>query len=80
MDGMKPEVERETRGKGVNFIWQVGMMLKLPQLTLSTAAVFFNRFLMRHSLVPREGYKPLHHYVSSNALEVHYKAGSLTCP
>ncbi|KAL9079637.1 MAG: hypothetical protein Q9157_001468 [Trypethelium eluteriae] len=37
-DGMTPETERELRGKGVNFISQVGIMLKLPQLTLSTAA------------------------------------------
>lgn len=41
------------------------MMLKLPQTTLSTAAVFFNRYLMRMSLKPRQGYKPLHHYASA---------------
>lgn len=50
------------RRKGVNFILQVGMMLKLPQMTLSTAAVFFHRFLMRRSLVAKDGYRPLHHY------------------
>ncbi|KAF2236800.1 cyclin-like protein, partial [Viridothelium virens] len=61
-DGMTPETERELRGKGVNFISQVGIMLKLPQLTLSTAAVFFNRFLMRNSLVDKPGRKALHHY------------------
>jgi protein BUR2 len=59
VEGMAPE-ER----KGVNFILQVGMMLKLPQTTLSTAAVFFNRYLMRNSLKSKPGYKPLHHYVS----------------
>jgi protein BUR2 len=64
VEGMPPEEERILRSKGVNFIIQVGIMLKLPQTTISTAAVFFNRFVMRHSLVPREGYKPLHHYVS----------------
>jgi protein BUR2 len=64
LDGMSPEEERTLRRKGVNFILQVGMMLKLPQTTLSTAAVFFNRFLMRNSLKARPGYKPLHHYVS----------------
>lgn len=63
-DGMAPEEERTLRRKGVGFILQVGMMLKLPQTTLSTAAVFFNRYLMRMSLKPRPGYKPLHHYVS----------------
>ncbi|KAK4953510.1 hypothetical protein LTR66_013628 [Elasticomyces elasticus] len=61
-DGMAPEKERELRWKGVNFIQQVGIMLKLPQLTLSTAAVFFNRYLMRHSLVDAPGMKALHHY------------------
>jgi protein BUR2 len=63
LDGMPAEEERTLRRKGVNFILQVGMMLKLPQTTLSTAAVFFNRYLMRQSLKPRQGYKPLHHYV-----------------
>jgi hypothetical protein len=63
-DGMPAEEERTLRRKGVGFILQVGMMLKLPQTTLSTAAVFFNRYLMRMSLKPRPGYKPLHHYVS----------------
>lgn len=63
VDGMSPEEELTLRKKGVNFILQVGMMLKLPQTTLSTAAVFFNRYLMRMSLKARPGYKPLHHYV-----------------
>ncbi|KAH0383749.1 cyclin-like protein, partial [Aureobasidium melanogenum] len=61
-DGMSPEKEKEIRAKGVNFIRQVGIMLKLPELTLSTAAIFFNRFLMRVSLVDRPGQKALHHY------------------
>ena len=65
LDGMPPDMERELRGKGINFISQVGIMLKLPQLTLSTAAVFFNRFLMRNSLVDKPGKKALHHYVST---------------
>lgn len=65
LDGMPVEEERTFRRKGVNFILQVGMMLKLPQTTLSTAAVFFNRYLMRNSLKPKPGGpKPLHHYVS----------------
>lgn len=65
VDGMPVETEREARSKGVNFITQVGIMLKLPQTTVSTAAVFLNRFLMRISLVEKKGReKPLHHYVS----------------
>lgn len=69
VDGMPAEEERTLRRKGVSFILQVGMMLKLPQTTLSTAAVFFNRYLMRSSLKPRAGYKPLHHYqIAATAL------------
>ena len=64
VDGMSVEEERALRKKGVNFILQVGYMLKLPQTTLFTASVFLNRFIMRHSLVPKPGYKPLHHFVS----------------
>lgn len=63
-DGMPLEEERQTRYKGNYFITQVGIMLKLPQTTLSTAAVFFNRYLMRKSLVTKLSYKALHHYVS----------------
>jgi len=64
--GMRPEEEKLLRSKGVNFIIQVGVMLKLPQTTISTASVFLNRFLMRYSLVTNknEGYIALHHYVS----------------
>ncbi|KAF2473298.1 cyclin-like protein [Lindgomyces ingoldianus] len=69
VDGMSPDEERTLRKKGVNFILQVGMMLKLPQTTLSTASVFFNRYLMRKSLKPSAGYKPLHHYqIAATAL------------
>ncbi len=50
LDGLAPEKERENRGKGVNFILQVGIMLKLPQITLATASVFLHRFYMRHSM------------------------------
>lgn len=66
LDGMSAATEREMRAKGLNFVMQVGIMLKLPQLTLSTAGIFFNRFLMRHSLVSKPGvdHKALHHYVS----------------
>lgn len=60
--GMTPEKEAENRGKGVNFITQVGIMLQLPQLTLATASVFLHRFFMRHpiqDLPDRPGY---HYY------------------
>ena len=60
---MTQEKEKDVRAKGVNFIRQVGIMLKLPELTLSTAAIFFNRYLMRMSLVDRPDTKALHHYV-----------------
>ncbi|KAK3060109.1 hypothetical protein LTS18_009351, partial [Coniosporium uncinatum] len=62
LDGMPEEQERENRNKGIGFITQVGIMLKLPQLTLTTAGIFFHRFLMRRSLVRREGVKFVHHY------------------
>jgi len=63
---MTPADERATRAKGVQFIVQVGIMLKLPQLTLSTAAVYFHRFLMRASLKrPRDGIPKLHHFQSA---------------
>ncbi|PPJ57472.1 hypothetical protein CBER1_04413 [Cercospora berteroae] len=62
-DGMSAEDERDRRIKGINFIVQVGIMLKLPQLTLSTASIFFQRFLMRASLAKeRNGVPKLHHY------------------
>ncbi|GAB1729642.1 hypothetical protein NU195Hw_g869t1 [Hortaea werneckii] len=65
-DGMSVAEEREIRAKGVNFIVQVGIMLKLPQLTLSTAAVFFQRFLMRASLKKaRDTIPKLHQYQSA---------------
>jgi protein BUR2 len=63
VDEMSPEEEHTLRAKGANFIQQVGGMTKIPMTTVSAACVLFNRFLMRYSLVPKEGYKPLHHYV-----------------
>lgn len=72
-DGMPADQEREVRSKGVNFILQAGIMLKLPQMTLTTAAVFFNRYLMRKSLVDKkDSYKALHHYVRTLLLHLHY--------
>lgn len=69
LDGMPPEKERENRGKGVNFIIQVGIMLKLPQLTLATASVFLHRFFMRYSMVDLPGRPGLHYYaIAATAL------------
>ena len=62
LDGMPPEKERENRSKGVNFILQVGIMLKLPQMTLATASVFLHRFYMRHSMQDLPGRPGLHYY------------------
>ena len=57
LDGMAMETEHTMRSKGVNFIVQVGIMLKLPQLTLATASVYLHRFFMRYSMVdlPQRG-------------------------
>ena len=66
LDGLPLEKERENRGKGVNFILQVGIMLKLPQITLATASVFLHRFYVRHSMqdLPQ---RPGFHYYSMAA-------------
>ncbi len=62
LDGMSPEKETENRGKGVNFILQVGIMLRLPQITLATASVFLHRFFMRHSMQDLPGRPAFHYY------------------
>lgn len=62
LDGMSLETEHMQRSKGVNFIVQVGIMLKLPQLTLTTAAVFLHRFFIRHSMVDLPRRPGLHPY------------------
>ena len=61
VEGMPPAEERLRRAKGVNFIYNVGIMLNLPQLTLYVAGVFFHRFYMRCSMDEKRG---IHHYVS----------------
>ncbi|KAI9792773.1 MAG: hypothetical protein M1816_001505 [Peltula sp. TS41687] len=69
LDGMPSDKERENRAKGINFITQVGIMLKLPQLTLSIAGIYLQRFFMRYSMVDREDRKGFHHYaVGATAL------------
>lgn len=60
LDGLPVVEERCRRAKGVNFILQAGILLKLPMVTIGTASVFFHRFYMRRSMVPeKEG---IHHY------------------
>lgn len=62
LDGMSMEAELTSRSKGVNFITQVGIMLKLPQLTLATAAVYLHRFFMRFSMVDLPQRPGMHPY------------------
>jgi protein BUR2 len=68
LEGLPIAEELTNRAKGVNFITQVGIALKLPQLTLATACVYLHRFFMRHSMPTRT--KPgIHHYsVAATAL------------
>lgn len=64
LDGVPPIEERCRRAKGVNFLVQAGILLKIPQLTLATASVFFHRFYMRYSMEPGE--RGIHHYVGNS--------------
>ncbi|KAG5937157.1 hypothetical protein E4U53_000065 [Claviceps sorghi] len=67
VDGISPSEERLRRAKGVNFIYQAGVMLDLPQITLWVAGVFFHRFYMRFSMVQEKG--GIHHYnIAATAL------------
>ncbi|KAF3762525.1 cyclin-like protein [Cryphonectria parasitica EP155] len=67
VDGLMPADERLRRAKGVNFIYQAGAMIELPQTTLWVAAVFFHRFYMRCSMVEEKG--GIHHYnIAATAL------------
>ncbi|PHH86678.1 hypothetical protein CDD83_9888 [Cordyceps sp. RAO-2017] len=67
VDGIPPSEERLRRAKGVNFIYQAGVMLDLPQITLWVAGVFFHRFFMRFSMVQEKG--GIHHYnIAATAL------------
>ncbi|KAI0140840.1 cyclin-like protein [Xylariaceae sp. FL1272] len=60
LDGLPPAEERLRRAKGVNFIYQAGVLLELPQITLYVAGVFFHRFYMRRSMVEEK--QGVHHY------------------
>ncbi len=61
-DGMSMDTELLHRSKGVNFITQVGIMLKLPQPTLATAAVYLHRFFMRYVMSERPDRPGIHAY------------------
>ncbi len=68
LDGLPVAQELANRQKGVNFITQVGIMLKLPQLTHATASVYLHRFFMRHGM-QQPNKAGLHHYsVAATAL------------
>ncbi|ORY57528.1 cyclin-like protein [Pseudomassariella vexata] len=67
LDGLSPAEERLRRAKGVNFIYQAGILLDLPQITLYVAGVYFHRFYMRRSMVEEKG--GVHHYnIAATAL------------
>lgn len=69
LDGMPIEAEHTSRSKGVNFITQVGILLKLPQLTLCTASVYLHRFFMRYSMVDLPQRPGMHPYsIAATAL------------
>lgn len=69
LDGMTVETEHINRSKGVSFITQVGIMLKLPQLTLLTADIYLHRFFMRYSMVNLPNRPGMHYYaVAATAL------------
>lgn len=64
--GLSPTQEQQNRAKGINFILQTGIMLKLPQITISTASVYLHRFFMRHTMIADKSTpgRPFHHYYS----------------
>ncbi len=77
LDGLSVAEESCRRAKGVNFIIQAGILLKIPQLTLGTAAVFFHRFYMRYSMVAEKG--GIHHYVRSSLPQSKFSENSNSC-
>ncbi|KAF9121454.1 hypothetical protein BGW39_010517 [Mortierella sp. 14UC] len=72
ISGLSFPVEKECRHKGIAFIMMVGMHLKLPQLTMATAALFFQRFYMRRSF---KDYK----YYASDTWGPHVLDVAATC-
>lgn len=72
IEGMSAQEEVLNRRKGINFITQVGISLKLDQITLATASIYLQRFYMRHPL--QIGGKGAHHYqIAATAVYVAYK-------
>lgn len=73
IERMPEEVETVNRRKGINFITQVGIALKLDQITLATASIYFQRFYMRNPL--QIGSKGAHHYqIAATSVYVAYKS------
>ncbi|KAH8891055.1 cyclin-like protein [Thozetella sp. PMI_491] len=67
IEGLSLQEERLRRAKGVNFIYQAGILLDLPMITLWVAGVFFHRLYMRLSMVEEKG--GIHHYnIAATAL------------
>jgi hypothetical protein len=48
-DGISLEQDFDYRKSTCAFMQEVGMMLKVPQLTIATAWVYFHRFYVLHS-------------------------------
>jgi cyclin T len=53
-DGVTKEQEDQLRGRTCAFVNEVGKRLKLPQLTIATAIVYFHRFFARHSFKKKD--------------------------
>lgn len=77
-EGLPLVEDRLRRAKGVNFIYQAGILLELPQITLWVAGVFFHRFYMRYSMMEEKG--GIHHYVGSSAETGSNERTALTNP
>lgn len=72
IEGMSRAEELLARRKGINFITQAGILLKLDQITLATASIYLQRFYMRHPL--QIAGKGAHHYqIAATAVYVAYK-------
>ncbi|CAB5194342.1 unnamed protein product [Rhizophagus irregularis] len=48
-DGISVVDEKKLRSKGIKYIVQVCVSIKLPQIVIATASVYFHRFFMRKS-------------------------------
>lgn len=59
--GINFQDEAVKRAKGINAMIKAGGGLKLPELTINTASMFFHRFFIRHS------FKEFHYYEIAGA-------------